>query len=84
MSGIEDTDKKRIQNMSDFVKDILPSAIKLRMFNGQFVYQVPIEGFKAQDLFTKIEKNKQTMMISDWGINQCSLEDVFTRICELS
>jgi ABC-type multidrug transport system ATPase subunit len=84
MSGVEDVDKKRIQNMSDFVKDILPSAIKLRMFNGQFVYQVPIEGFKAQELFTKIEKNKQNMMISDWGINQCSLEDVFTRICELS
>lgn len=54
------------------------------MFNGQFVYQVPIEGFKAQDLFAKIEKNREKMMISDWGISQCSLEDVFTRICELN
>ena len=30
-----------------------------------------------------MESNKQRLQIQDWGISQCSLEDVFTRICEL-
>ena len=25
-----------------FIRTLLPNAIKLRMFNGQFVYQVPL------------------------------------------
>jgi hypothetical protein len=31
-----------------------------------------------------MEKNKKALKISEWGISQCSLEDVFTRICELN
>ena len=54
------------------------------MFNGQFVYQVPLENFEAEKLFIDIEQNKEKLKIIDWGISQCSLEDVFTRICELS
>lgn len=34
MSGSTDADKKRFSNLSRFIKDILPSAIQLRMFNG--------------------------------------------------
>lgn len=76
----EKTEKELVQ----FLKSILPKAELLRTFNGQFVYQVPIEGFKAQKLFVEIEENKKRLQICDWGISQCSLEDVFTRICELS
>jgi hypothetical protein len=28
-----------------------------------------------------MEKKKEKLKIADWGISQCSLEDVFTRIC---
>lgn len=63
---------------------LLPQAIKLRQFNGQFVYQVPLENFDAEGLFTEIESRRQSLKIADWGISQCSLDDVFTRICELS
>jgi len=34
MSGNDQVDKKRFQTVSDFITHILPSAIKLRMFNG--------------------------------------------------
>lgn len=70
--------------MEKFVAKLLPNSLQLRMFNGQFVYQVPIGDFNAQKLFTEIEGSKKKLFITDWGISQCSLEDVFTRICELS
>ena len=64
-----------------FIAKLLPQAILLRDFNGNFVYQIPIEGFNAERLFVEMEKNKEKLHIADWGISQCSLEDVFTRIC---
>jgi len=29
-----------------------------------------------------MEANKEALKISDWGISQCTLEDVFMRICK--
>jgi hypothetical protein len=29
-----------------------------------------------------MERNRQRLRVTDWGISQCSLEDVFNRICE--
>ena len=65
------------------MKKILPRSVLLRAFNVQMVYQVPIEDFSAEKLFSEMENNRETLKITDWGISQCSLEDVFTRICEL-
>jgi hypothetical protein len=47
------------------------------------IYQIPIQGFCAEEFFRQMENNKSNLHITDWGISQCSLEDVFTRICEL-
>lgn len=48
---------------------LLPSAIKLRQFNGQFVYQVPMEDFDAEGLFNMIESRRKELKIVDWGIS---------------
>ena len=37
-----------------------------------------------RSLFNDMEENKERLQISDWGISQCSLEDVFTRIVQTS
>lgn len=66
----------------DFVKQLQPNAIMIREFNGNFVYQIPLEGFNAEKMFVEMERNRQRLRITDWGISQCSLEDVFSRICE--
>jgi len=66
----------------EFVSQLMPQAMMLREFNGNFVYQIPIEGFNAEKLFNEMEKHKEKLKIADWGISQCSLEDVFTRICD--
>lgn len=71
------------ENIMNFVQQLQPTAILLREFNGNFVYQIPIEGFNAERLFIEMEKNRDKLRIADWGISQCSLEDVFTRICSL-
>ena len=60
---------------------MIPTVILLQEFNGNFIFQIPIEGFNAEYLFTAMENNKDRLKISGWGISQCSLEDVFTRIC---
>lgn len=78
-SGQAGTEEKVIV----FLKKLLPRALLLRNFNSQLVYQVPVEGFSAAEVFGAMESNKANLGITDWGISQCSLEDVFTRICEL-
>lgn len=39
-----------------------------------------MEGLKVSQLFEKLEENKARLSISDWGISQSSLEDVFMEI----
>ena len=82
--GVAQSEDEVFAAVEAFIRKLLPNSLQLRMFNGQFVYQVPIGDFDAQKLFTEIESSKSRLYITDWGISQCSLEDVFTRICELN
>ena len=75
---------KQKQTVISFIKKTLPKSLLLREFNSQFVYQVPTDGFNAEELFNDIQSKRDSLGIQDWGISQCSLEDVFTRICELN
>lgn len=63
--------KQVFQSLEQFISRILPQAIKLREFNGQFVYKIPLQGFDAEKLFNEIEesKGKKEIMVSDWGIS---------------
>jgi hypothetical protein len=77
-----DDDQTIISRVADFIKSELPTAILIREFNGNFVYQIPLEGFKAEKFYQTMERNRHRLRITDWGLSQCSLEDVFSRICE--
>lgn len=57
------------QSITDFISNLLPQAILLRDFNGNFVYQIPLKGFNAERLFIEMEKNKERLRIADWGIS---------------
>ncbi len=35
----------------------------------------------VHQIFKEIERNKKRLLISDWGFSQCTLEDVFTKLC---
>lgn len=66
----------------EFVKTVLPKSVLLTKFNGNFSFQVPLEGLEVSNIFEIFEKNKEELLISDWGISQSSLEDVFMKIVE--
>ena len=57
------------ENLTKFLKSAVPKATKLRMFNGQFVYQVPVEDFKAHKFFISVEENKKKLQILDWALS---------------
>jgi len=69
------------KKVKDYIKELIPTVLLLQEFNGNFIFQIPIEGFDAERLLSGMDENKKRLKISDWGISQCSLEDVFTRIC---
>jgi hypothetical protein len=41
------TEDEAFKQVEEFLLKLLPGAIQLRMFNGQFVYQVPTDNFNA-------------------------------------
>jgi hypothetical protein len=41
----------------------------IREFNGNFVYQIPIDDFNAERMFIEMEKNRMRLKIADWGIS---------------
>ena len=46
-----DDDATIIPNVAEFIKRELLNAILIREFNGNFVYQIPLEGFKAEKFY---------------------------------
>ena len=66
----------------EFIQKILPKAVLLSTFNGNFSFQVPLEGLEVSTIFEILENKKSELMISDWGISQSSLEDVFMQIVD--
>lgn len=71
-----------IKRIGDFIKREVPLSKLIREFNGNFTYQIPLQDFKAESFYHSMERNRQRLRITDWGISQCSLEDVFSQICE--
>lgn len=85
-SGSLVTDFEQIQErVKEFVMTHIPHADLIRQFNGNFLYLVPNKSgsnFRPSEIYYQFEANKDRLMISDWGLSQSSLEDVFTKICE--
>eukprot|EP00343_Euplotes_focardii_P012019 CAMPEP_0205834014 /NCGR_PEP_ID=MMETSP0206-20130828/50457_1 /ASSEMBLY_ACC=CAM_ASM_000279 /TAXON_ID=36767 /ORGANISM="Euplotes focardii, Strain TN1" /LENGTH=334 /DNA_ID=CAMNT_0053140841 /DNA_START=697 /DNA_END=1698 /DNA_ORIENTATION=+ len=54
------------RRVKEFVHQLIPTVILLQEFNGNFIFQIPIEGFDAEQLFIEMEGNKDNLKISDW------------------
>ena len=73
------------ERVQDFVVKVIPSADLIRSFNGNFIYLIPSgKKFNPSKIYLEFEANKERLMISDWGLSQSTLEDVFEKICELN
>lgn len=69
-----------LRQVKEFVNNVIPKAVPLSEFNGNLVYQVPVDSCKVSEVFSCFEGKKKEIGISDWGISQSSLEDVFMRV----
>lgn len=63
-----------------FVRELLPSASLVEKFAGNATYQIPSTNLVISELFEVMEEKKDEAGITDWGISQTSLEDVFLTI----
>lgn len=70
--------------MISYIEEILPRGKLVTAFNGNIIFKIPLEGFIVSELFEKLEEVKEDLRISDWGISQSSLEDVFMEIVDSS
>ena len=78
--GIGYKQEEIIPHVKEFVNRTIPTATLLSEFNGNLVYQIPIDSCKVSLVFSEFERNKASIGIADWGISQSSLEDVFMRV----
>ncbi|KAL4456247.1 hypothetical protein ABPG74_014208 [Tetrahymena malaccensis] len=69
-------------NLFKYIDEIIPKNEKKPSFNMNFIFQIPNDNLKVSQIFDLLEKEKARLKISDWGISQSSLEDVFMSIVE--
>jgi hypothetical protein len=69
-----------VSRVKEFVVSVVPQANLLSEFNGNLIYLVPTESCKVSEVFSVFEARKKDVGISDWGISQSSLEDVFMKV----
>ena len=70
MASEEDLDMNQIlKRISDYITELLPNAILISEQNGNFVYQIPLNGFNGEKLFVDMQKSKARLRITDWGIS---------------
>lgn len=73
-------DDGRRSDLSHYVHSIIPSVREVSSFGGHAEFQVPAGSVKISSLFEKFEAKKKELGITDWGISNTSLEDVFLEI----
>lgn len=80
--GSKEEEEENYKRVKMFIKSFLPQANLKSEFNGNLIYLVPIEGIEVSKVFEVLESSKEELAISDWGISQATLEDVFMEIVE--
>jgi len=68
------------QKVIEFIQQLLPGTEVRSSFNGTFEFKVPLNNLQISTLIDKLESRKDEFAISDWGLSQSSLEDVFLEI----
>ena len=81
----EGVDEGKIAQIDAYVTGIFPSAKRLNNpIGGKFKYEVVREDVVLSEVFKKVEEDKEKMHITDWGITETTLEEVFLKLALLS
>ena len=71
------TTELRLKNVLSFFEENHVNAILRERQDTRLRFEIPSEGLKISALFEAIENNKDFLNLSDYGISQTTLEQVF-------
>ncbi|KAJ3079588.1 hypothetical protein HK102_003684 [Quaeritorhiza haematococci] len=74
-------DSRSTQNACSYVESLLPPGFsKIDNFATNIVYEFPAAPGAVARIFEEMEANKVKHGITDWGLSQTTLEEVFLRL----
>jgi ATP-binding cassette, subfamily A (ABC1), member 3 len=71
------TTELRMGRVSDFFKAHYPNHVLRERQDNKARFEVSSEGLRISSVFASIEENKEALKLSDYGVSQTSLEQVF-------
>jgi len=71
------TTELRFRDIVMFFEANYPESIVRERLHDKMRFEVPSEGVKISSVFETIEKNKNRLRLSDYGVSQTTLEQVF-------
>jgi hypothetical protein len=71
------TAELRMANLAAFIQDKYPDSIVRERQDNKARYEVSSQNVRISSIFAAIESNKEELMLSDYGVSQTSLEQVF-------
>ena len=78
LTATQDTMKE----VQAFVGSHIPDAVLLNALSGTANYEIPKESVQVADLFQLFDNAPSSLAISDWGLSNSSLEEVFLKVCD--
>jgi ATP-binding cassette, subfamily A (ABC1), member 3 len=67
----------RMRTISNFVSERFPVHVLRERQDTKARYEVSAEGLRISTIFAAVEDNKEELRLSDYGVSQTSLEQVF-------
>jgi len=71
------TAELRLRDIANFFEANYPESEIRDRQDAKMRFEVPSRGIKISSIFENIEKNKMVLKLSDYGVSQTSLEQVF-------
>jgi len=71
------TNELRLRDAATFFEENFPKSILRERQDSKMRFEVPSNGTKISSVFEVIEKNKNKLRLSDYGVSQTTLEQVF-------
>lgn len=70
----------RIPGIDDLMRSLSPDAKQVVCFGTQLTYTVPMADGDVGQVFNVMEQSKRSKGITEWGVTQASLEEVFVKV----
>lgn len=67
----------RLRDIANFFEENYPKSVLRERQDIKMRFEVPSKGLRISSVFDLIEKNKNALRLSDYGVSQTTLEQVF-------